>query len=77
MPFVSSEMQSNLLLEDEKTFILSGHFLTRIWLFDRRTWLQCILFCAKMAEGLYCKEEIVLEPGNLEQVSMKIVGDAE
>ena len=30
-----------------------------------------------MAEGLYCKEEIVLEPGNLEQVSMKIVGDAE
>ncbi|RHA08230.1 hypothetical protein DW949_12855 [Megasphaera sp. AM44-1BH] len=31
----------------------------------------------RVAENQYRKGEIVLEPGNLEQVSMKIVGDAE
>ena len=31
----------------------------------------------RLAEDSYRKGEIVLEPGNLEQVSMKIVGDAE
>ena len=31
----------------------------------------------RVAEDLYRKGEIVLEPGNLEDVSMKIVGDAE
>lgn len=30
-----------------------------------------------VAEDSYRKGEIVLEPGNLEDVSMKIVGDAE
>ncbi len=31
----------------------------------------------RLAKDQYSKGEIVLEPGNLEQVSMKIVGDAE
>ncbi len=31
----------------------------------------------RVAKDQYSKGEIVLEPGNLEQVSMKIVGDAE
>ena len=31
----------------------------------------------RVAKDQYGKGEIVLEPGNLEQVSMKIVGDAE
>jgi len=31
----------------------------------------------RLAEDSYRQGEIVLEPGNLEQVSMKIVGDAE
>lgn len=31
----------------------------------------------RVAKDQYSKGEIVLEPGSLEQVSMKIVGDAE
>lgn len=31
----------------------------------------------RLAKDQYSKGKIVLEPGNLEQVSMKIVGDAE
>lgn len=31
----------------------------------------------RLAEDSYRKGEIMLEPGNLEDVSMKIVGDAE
>ena len=31
----------------------------------------------RVAKDQYSKGEIVLEPGNLEQVSMNIVGDAE
>jgi hypothetical protein len=31
----------------------------------------------RVAENQYRKGETMLEPGNLEQVSMKIVGDAE
>ena len=31
----------------------------------------------RLAKDQYSKGETILEPGNLEQVSMKIVGDAE